>query len=167
MAEPRSSSGRVFQLNRKSPTPGQRGLPKRPVDEARVTTSGVEGDYNIFRHDVAHDDPAMAVLIVPFEMLEQFNREGWPVRPGDLGENITSIGIPYDQFVPGHRFRIGAVVVEVTKPCTPCDNLFGLPYVGAERGPEFLRVTLDRRGWYAKVVTEGRVRKDDPIEPAT
>ena len=158
-------SGRVYQLNRKSQTPGERGLPKLPVAEARVTTSGVEGDYNVYRHDVARDDPGMALLIVPLETLHAFNREGWPIQPGDFGENVTSVGVPYDDFAPGGRFRIGGVLVEVTKPCTPCDNLFGLPYVGPERGPEFLRVTLGRRGWYAKVLEEGRLRKDDPIEP--
>jgi MOSC domain-containing protein YiiM len=105
----------------------------------------------------------MAVLIVPLEMLHELNREGWPVRPGDFGENITSVGLAYDAFAPGRRFEVGDAIVEVTKPCTPCDNLFGLPYVGVTRGPEFLRTTLGRRGWYAKVLQEGRVRKDDSI----
>lgn len=167
MSESTPRAGRVYQLNRKSQTPGERGLPKRPVTEARVTEAGVEGDYNVYRHDVAHNDPGMAVLIVPLEMLQQLNREGWPVRPGDLGENVTSIGLPYDAFTPGHRFRIGGALVEMTKPCTPCDNLYQLPYVGPERGPEFLRATLDRRGWYARVIREGMVRTDDPIELLT
>ena len=158
------SRGRVLQLNRKSQTPGERGLPKVPVDEARVTLAGVEGDFNVYRHEVSHDDPAMAVLVVPFETLQELNREGWPVRPGDLGENITSVGVGYQEFAPGRRFRVGRALLEVTKPCTPCDNLYGLPYVGAARGPEFLRVTLGRRGWYAKVLEEGRVRTDDPID---
>ncbi len=165
MSESSDRSGRVLQLNRKSQVPGERGLPKVPVAEARITTAGVEGDYNVYRHDIAGDDPNMAVLIVPFETLEEFNREGWPVRPGDLGENVTSVGVPYAGFSAGRRFRIGGVLVEVTKPCTPCDNLFNLPYVGPERGPEFLKVTLDRRGWYAKVLEEGRVRTGDPIVP--
>jgi MOSC domain-containing protein YiiM len=165
MPESPLRAGRVLQLNRKSQTPGERGLPKLPIAEAQVTVSGLEGDYNVYRHDVARDDPGMAVMIIPIETLQDLNREGWPVRPGDLGENITSAGLSYSAFAPGRRFRIGEALVEVTKPCTPCDNLYGLPYVGAERGPEFLRVTLDRRGWYAKVVREGHVRKDDPIEP--
>ncbi len=159
-----TSRGVVLQLNRKSQTPGERGLPKLPVAEAGVSRAGVEGDYNVYRHDTARDDPAMAVLIMPYEMLEQFRAEGWPVRPGDMGENITSRGIPYDDFAPGRRFRVGPAVLEVTKACTPCDNLFLLPYVGSERGPAFLRAALDRRGWYAKVVVEGRVRTGDPID---
>jgi MOSC domain-containing protein YiiM len=163
----RPESGWVLQLSRKSQTPGERGLPKIPVAEAHVSRHGMEGDYNIYRHDVAGDDPNMALLIVPQETLEDFRREGWPVRPGDLGENVTSAGVPYTDFAPGRRFQIGGILVEVTKPCTPCDNLFQLPYVGESRGPEFLRVTLDRRGWYAKVLEEGVVRTGDPISRAS
>lgn len=156
-------SGRVVQVNRKSPVPGERGLPKVPVGEARITRAGLDGDFNVYRHEVSRDDPRMAVLLVPLETLEEFQREGWPVRPGDLGENLTTSGIPYEAFVPGRRFRVGEAVVEISKPCTPCENLFLLPYVGNDRGPEFLRVTLGRRGWYASVVREGRVRPNDPI----
>lgn len=156
--------GEVFQLNRKPPTPGQRGLPKVPVGEARFDAHGVEGDYNVYRHDVSHDDPAMAVLIIPLETLEELQAEGWPVRPGDMGENVTSRGIPYAEYAPGRRFRIGGALVEVSKPCTPCDNLYRLPYVGEARGPAFLRTTLDRRGWYARVLEAGLVRAGDRIE---
>jgi MOSC domain-containing protein YiiM len=129
-----------------------------------VTRSGVDGDYNVYRHDVARDDPAMAILLMPLETLRELDREGWPVRPGDLGENITTVGLAYDAFAPGGRFRVGEVELEVSKPCDPCDNLFLLPYVGAERGPDFLKVTLNRRGWYARVLREGTIRTDDPIE---
>lgn len=163
MAETSPALGHVFQLNRKSSVPGERGLPKVAVQETRFLFAGVEGDFNVYRHEVSHDDPAMAVLIVPRETLDEFDREGWPVRPGDLGENVTSTGIPYADFLPGRRFSIGEAIVEVSKPCTPCENLFLLPYVGSGRGPEFLRATVGRRGWYAKVVCEGRVRTGDPI----
>jgi MOSC domain-containing protein YiiM len=159
-----STSGRVHQLNRKSEVPGERGLPKHPVEEVRISAHGLEGDYNVYRHDVAHDDPDMAVLLMPLETLGELNREGWPVRPGDIGENITSSEIDYGSFAPGHRYRVGEAELEVSKPCTPCDNLYLLPYVGAQRGPEFLKVMLDRRGWYLRVRVEGRVRRGDRID---
>jgi MOSC domain-containing protein YiiM len=164
MVEGSSPRGRVYRIGRKSRIPGERGLPKPAVDEARIASAGLEGDFNVYRHEEARDDPAMAVLLVPLETLRELDHEGWPVRPGDLGENLTTVGLPYDAFAPGRRFRIGDVLLEVTKPCTPCDNLYQLPYVGRERGPEFLKVTLDRRGWYARVLHEGRVRTDDTIE---
>lgn len=155
--------GRVFELHRKSEVPGEHGLPKPSVPEAYVDAGGLVGDFNRYRHEQKADDPGMAILLIPRETLQTLDQEGWPVRPGDLGENITTEGIPYDEFVPGRRFRAGDALLEVTKACTPCDNLYLLPYVGPERGPEFLKVMLDRRGWYARVVEEGRIRTGDPI----
>ena len=157
-------SGRVFELHRKSEVAGEHGLPKPRVSEAFASKAGLAGDFNRYRHEQKHDDPAMALLLMPSETLEQLNREGWPVRPGDLGENITTKGIAYDSFAPGRRFKIGQAVVEITKACTPCDNLYLLPYVGAARGPQFLQTTLGRRGWYARVLDEGQLRAGDPVE---
>lgn len=130
-----------------------------------MKVSGVEGDFNRYRHETKNDDPGMALLIMARETLTELEREGWPVRSGDLGENITTEGIPYSTFAPGRRFRAGEAVFEVSKPCTPCDNLYLLPYVGTVRGPEFLKVMNGRRGWFARVVREGWVRVGDPIEP--
>jgi MOSC domain-containing protein YiiM len=158
-------AGRVVALHVKPEVPGEHGLPKPEVAVARFTAAGAVGDFNRFRHEERHDDPRMAILLLPQETIEQLNREGWPVRSGDVGENVTTAGIPYDAFVPGSRWRVGAAHLEITKPCTPCDNLLLLPYVGAPRGAEFLKTTLGRRGWYARVLVEGSVRPGDPIEP--
>jgi MOSC domain-containing protein YiiM len=162
-----TSTGRVLQINRKAETPNQHGLPKDATPEARITRAGVEGDFNRWRHEVKHDDTDMALLIIPRETLDDLNREGWPVRAGDLGENITSEGISYELFAPGRRFLIGESVVEISKECTPCDNLYLLPYVGEARGPAFLQAMLGRRGWYARVVREGQVRVGDVIRHLT
>jgi len=157
-------SGRVFEIHCKPEVPGERGLPKPMVPEVFVSRAGLKGDFNRYRHEEKHDDPAMAVLIMPRETLSDIVREGWPVRYGDLGENLITEGIAYDAFVPGRRFRAGEALLEVSKACTPCDYLYLLPYVGPTRGPEFLKVMLGRRGWYARVLHEGRVRVGDPVE---
>lgn len=157
------SPGHVFKLHRKPEVAGEHGLPKPSVPEAFAARTGFVGDFNRYRHEEKKDDPGMALLIVPRETLNELANEGWPVRPGDLGENITTEGIAYEAFVPGRRFRAGAALLEVSKACTPCDNLFLLPYVGASRGPEFLKVMLDRRGWYARVLREGWIRVGDPV----
>jgi MOSC domain-containing protein YiiM len=163
-APPAAVRGRVVRVSRKPETPGQRGLPKVAVPSARITFAGLEGDFNVYRHEVSSDDPNMAILVVPIEMIEVLQREGWPVRPGDLGENLTTGGIPYEDFRPGRRYAVGGALLEVSKPCPPCDNLYLLPYVSAAKGPEFLKVMLDRRGWYARVLREGLVRTNDPVE---
>lgn len=158
--------GRVVEVHLKPEVPGERGLPKRAVPEIRLREDGVEGDFNRYRHEERHDDPAMAVLLLPRETLAELNREGWPVRPGDLGENLTTEGIPPAEFRPGLTLEVGEAVVEISKPCEPCDNLYLLPYVGRSKGPEFVRTMLDRRGWYARVRRRGRVRAGDAVREA-
>ncbi|HEV2318048.1 MAG TPA: MOSC domain-containing protein [Thermoplasmata archaeon] len=159
--------GTVFQLSRKSEVPGQRGLPKLPIATARATPAGLEGDFNRYRHEEDSDDPRCALLLMPLETLRQLNAEGWPVRPGDLGENITSHGIAYNEITVGQRYRIGEVLTEVSKPCDPCHNLTELPYVGTAREAEFLRTMHGRRGWYLRVLDGGTLRVDDRIARVT
>ena len=84
--------------------------------------------------------------------------------PGHIGENITTEGLPYDSFAPGNKYRIGEVIVQISKACPPCRYLHSVPYVGEEKGPEFVRTMSDRRGWYARVLQEGEIGQSDPIE---
>ncbi len=162
--DPSDGEGRVLSLHRKPEVPGEHGLPKAEIAEVLVTARGVEGDFNRYRHEVQRDEPGQALLLMPIEMIRTLNEEGWPIRPGDLGENVTTERIPYDRFRVGGRVRVGEVLAEVSKPCTPCTNLELLPYVGHARGPEFIRTMVGRRGWYAWVRSEGRVRRGDPIQ---
>jgi MOSC domain-containing protein YiiM len=158
--------GRVERLGAKPKVAGEHGLPKPELSEAHLTAEGMAGDFNLYRTVEKHGDPAMALLLLPAETIEALRAEGWPVQPGDLGENITTRGIAYDELTPPARLRLGDAVVETTSACTPCDNLYLLPYVGQARGPEFLKATVDRRGWYARVVVPGRVHRGDRITNA-
>jgi MOSC domain-containing protein YiiM len=160
----RSVRGQVRSLHRKPETGSEHGLPKPATGAVLILRGGVEGDFNRYRHEDQHDEPNQAVLLMPIEMIRALNVEGWPIREGDLGENITTEGIPYGEFRPGDRFRAGETILRISKPCTPCTNLYLLPYVGESEGPGFLKTMLDRRGWYASVIQEGRVRTGDPVE---
>ena len=128
-----------------------------------MTREGVEGDFNVYRHEERHDDPDQALLIMPIETIRELNSEGWPIKPGDLGENLTTCGIPYQAFGVGKIFGVGRMRFQITKACDPCDNLFLLHYVGASRGPGFLRIMMGRRGWYARVLKEGLVKTGDRL----
>ncbi|MCI4348297.1 MAG: MOSC domain-containing protein [Thermoplasmata archaeon] len=156
--------GRVRSLHRKPETSGEHGLPKPSVAEIDIASGGVRQDFNRFRHEELHDRPDQAILLMAVEMIRALNAEGWPVQEGDLGENVTTEGIPYGEFHPGDCFRVGAAVLEVSKACTPCTNLELLPYVGISKGPSFIKTMLDRRGWYASVIQEGRVQAGDMVE---
>jgi MOSC domain-containing protein YiiM len=160
-------SGVIQQINVKPSTPGERGLPKKPVDSAHVTREGVKGDFNIYRHEKLRDDPDSALLLMSIEKIRELNSEGWPIRPGDLGENFTVTGIPYSEFVVGKVFAVGQLRLQIARRCDPCTNLYGLPYVGSSKGPQFLKVMLGRRGWYARVLEEGWVKTGDKIVDVT
>jgi MOSC domain-containing protein YiiM len=134
------------------------------VSRLTITPEGVEGDYNRWRTEKANGDLDQAVLLLSQEILAGLQAEGWPVQPGDLGENVTVAGLPPDALRDGAVVRLGDVVLEVSKACDPCTILYNLPYVGVDRGPEFLRVMHGRRGWYARVLQGGTVQQNAPIE---
>jgi MOSC domain-containing protein YiiM len=154
---------RVRSLQTKPLVPGERGIPKLAVAEIFVTTDGVGGDYNRYRSEKKNGDPDHAVLLMPYEMLQTLNAEGWPVAPGDLGENLTTEGIDYAAMQPGTRVALGEVVLEITEACVPCSNLQVLPYIGRERVKEFIQTLMGRRGWYAKVIAGGTIRAEQTI----
>ncbi|MGH9340262.1 MAG: MOSC domain-containing protein [Acidobacteriota bacterium] len=149
----------------KPETSGERGLPKYPVESAQVTEKGLISDFNRWREEMRPDDYMdQAILLMPLEMIRELNRQGWPIQPGDLGENVTTSGIDYADFKIGHRYQLGPeVLIQISKACLPCRILHVLPYIGVQIGPEFVKVLKDRRGWYARVLKGGRIRRGDVI----
>ena len=157
-------TGSIARLSIKPRVPGEVGLPKHAVPVLRIGVSGAEGDYNHYRATKQNGDPDQALLLVTEDLLVQLNAAGWPVQPGDLGENLTLRGVPEVSLQPGVRLGIGGITVEVTKPCDPCNNLYHLSYVGKEKGPAFLKATVGRRGWYARVLTVGEIRTGASVQ---
>ncbi len=157
-------NGRVYQLNVKGRNEEGVGLPKRAIEYVTVRKEGLEGDFNHYRHNSLKNSLDHAVSIMPIEMINQLNREGWSVKPGDLGENITIEGIAYNSFKVGDCYLIGTTLLQISEAITPCKKLVKLPYVGEENRNRFVKdVMLGRRGWYARVLEEGFIRKGDLI----
>ncbi len=100
-------------------------------------------------------------------MIATLNAEGWSIQPGHIGKNLTTQGIPYDLFAVGKKYAIGEVLLQISKPCTPCRNLHILPYVGEQKVPAFIKTLVNRRGWYARVLREGHIKKGDHISEIT
>jgi MOSC domain-containing protein YiiM len=156
--------GCITQLNLKPKVGRSRGLPKRPVPQLTITPEGVQGDFNRWRTEAAHGDPDQAVLLHREEDLADLRAEGWPVQAGDLGENLTVVGLAANSLQAGTQVRVGEVLLLVSKPCDPCTVLYSLPYVGIERGPGFLRTLTGRRGWFTRVLQGGTVRVGMSVE---
>ena len=159
---------RIHSLHVKAHKDGERGIPKPSVDDAQVTEAGVEGDYNVYRQAKKAGTKDYAVMLLSIETLHTLASEGWPVAPGDLGENVTLEGFAYDTLAVGDRVALGGdVVVEISEACQPCINLATLPYVGQAKIALFLKTLLGRRGWYARVIVEGRLQKDQDVRRVT
>mgnify|MGYP001038902452 CR=1 FL=1 len=152
------ASGNILQISVKPSTPGEHGLPKKAVDSAEIHFGGVDGDYNNFRQEKKCGEPDMAVMLITREILDDLNKEGWPVDNGDLGENLTIGDLSYTSIQPDQKYRVGTVLLQISFKCEPCTYLYSLPYLGEEKGPEFIKTIKDRRGWYARVLEEGVVK---------
>ena len=92
---------------------------------------GVEGDAH-FGATVQHRsrvaaDPSQPNLrqvhLIHAELLDQLAAAGHRVRPGELGENITTRGLDLLTLPVGTRLTIGSAVVTVTGLRNPCDQI--------------------------------------------
>jgi len=139
------------------------GVPKVPVNSARVTASGVEGDRQA---DLAHHGGSeRAVSIFSLERIEALRREGHPIGVGTTGENLTVRGIDWDLLLPGAVLWVGPVRLRVTSYATPCSTI-----EASFRDRGFARISQKvHPGWsrvYARVESEGAVSVDDPVRLA-
>jgi MOSC domain-containing protein YiiM len=151
-----SQPARIFQIN---VSPG--GVPKRPVDAARVTWLGVEGDAH--RDLEHHGGPDRALCIFSIERIRALEAEGHPIAAGSLGENLTVEGLDWETVTPGSRLLLGGgVVAEVTRYTSPCGNM--TPFF---TGGDYSRVSQKRHPGdsrvYARVLKEGSIRAGDPV----
>lgn len=125
------------------------GIPKRPIETARVTVDGIDGDG---RAHAKHVKPTRAISLLEEHMIDQIRREGYAVAPGAMGENLTVRGVDLSALAPGTRLRFsGGVEIELVEPRKPC-------YVLDAIHPDLKNAVQGRFGSMARVVTEGALR---------
>ena len=130
------------------------GIPKTAVPEAEVTAAGLVGDGH--EHE-KHNRPHRAVLIQDLELLEELARQGFPVAPGTLGENLTVRGLGVQQLGVGTRLQFHAgPTLELTEPRKPC---FVLDAVHSE----MQKAVAGHGGMLARVIKPGRVQPGQRI----
>lgn len=140
-----------------------------------LTGLGVQGDAHMgatvkHRSRVARDSSQpnlRQVHLMQSELFAELAAAGYTVRPGELGENITTAGIDLLGLPTGTLIHIGAeAVVEVTglrNPCAQIDNFQnGLLKQVARRddGGSIVR----KAGIMGIVQTGGEVRPGDQIK---
>lgn len=118
-------------------------------------------------------DNLRQVHLLHGELFAELREQGFLVGPGDVGENITTQGVPLLELPRGTRLHIGpSAVVELTGLRNPCSQLddfqLGLMSAVLERAPDG---TLRRKvGVMSVVVADGEIRAGDAIDvelPAT
>ncbi len=130
------------------------GVPKKPVDFARVTCNGLEGDGHAH---IKHIKPIRALSLMDEEMIETLRQEGYPVFSGTMGENITVRNLSVQQLPPGTRLSFsGGVVIELVELRKPC-------FVLGAIHPALEKETVGRIGYMARVITEGMIKTGETI----
>ncbi len=158
-------TGSIVQINI---SPG--GVPKRPVAEAEVTPEGIRGDS--WAHPQIHGGPNQAVLLITSEGIGQLIAQGYPVFPGALGENLTTVGLDRRQMRIGQRYRVGEVLLEITKMRSALHHAGCLRPVHQAGGLRCAKVNASDAssprwglaGFYARVVHGGIIHPKDIIE---
>ena len=101
------------------------------------------------------------VHLIQAELFAELAGKGFPVAPGDMGENVTVQGIDLLAIPTGARLRLGTqAVVELTGLRTPCFKLDrwqeGLMAAVLDRGPR--RRIIRKAGAMAGAVQGGEAR---------
>src|SRR5207249_3281227 len=76
---------------------------------------------------------------------------------GQVKENVTLSGVGVNALAPGMRLRLGGVLLELTKECSPCARM-------EEIRPGLQERLQGRRGVLARVIEPGTTRVGDPVQ---
>ncbi|NNC10536.1 MOSC domain-containing protein [Planctomonas sp. JC2975] len=148
---------------------------KPVVAEIRLIEAwGVEGDAHAgttvqHRSRVARDplQPNLRqVHLIQAELFDEVAGHGFAVRPGEMGENITTAGIDLLALPTGTVLHLGeTATVELTGLRNPCDQINGLaPGLMKEMVSRAADGTIVRKAGVMSVVLEGGlVRPGDSV----
>jgi hypothetical protein len=159
--------GRVFKVA----SDPQHGFSKHGRERINLVEGhGVEGDAHAGQY-VRHrflarrwsSLPNLRQLhLIPSELFAILRTLGYTVGPGDLGENVTTVGIELEHLPLGTKLRLGQAVVELTGLRTPCRRIDRFKTGLSSKmlrtdssGPKF------RCGVFAIIAVGGRVSPGD------
>ena len=147
------------------------GIDKRPTLEPVAVRapggrcgglgSGLDGD--VIGNRKVHGGDDQAVYAYAREDLDAWETKlSRPLSNGMFGENLTTLGIDVSGAVIGERWRVGSggVVLEVTRPRTPCRTF--TDFLGiAGWVNTFTEASVP--GAYLRVIEPGQLRAGDPV----
>jgi MOSC domain-containing protein YiiM len=142
------------------------GMFKYPVgDSLHLGSQGFAGDEQADRR--VHGGPDKAVHLYPAvhygRLARAFPEAASRLRPGSLGENISSPTLDESRVRIGDVFRLGEALLQVCQPRNPCwkiDARFGVDGMAAYIAEHHLA------GWYFRVLRPGVVAPSDTLDIA-
>ena len=98
------------------------------------------------------------VSLLAKESIEKIRAKGLDVNYGDFAENLTTEGIDLPLLPIGTQLKVGSkVLLEVTQIGKECHNRCNIFYTVGD-------CVMPREGIFAKVLTGGEIKVNDPIE---
>lgn len=151
------------------------GFSKPTEPEIRLVAGvGVEGDahagvtvqHRSRRHRPDPPPNLRQVHLIHAELFDEVATGGFVVHPGDLGENVTTLGVELLALPRGTRLHLGRhAVVELTglrNPCTQIDR-FSDGLMRAVLGRDAQGGVVRKAGVMSVVLASGLVRAGDRI----
>ena len=154
---------------------GTHRFSKQPVQSLTLIAGlGVEGDAHAgvtvkHRSRVARDpsQPNLRQLhLLHAEIFEELAPHGFTLKPGDIGENVTTRGLDLLGLGTGTRLCLGKeAIVEITGLRNPCAQLdhFQAGLMAAMLGRDASGGLIRKSGVMAIVLQGGVLRVGDPI----
>lgn len=140
------------------------GMFKYPVGASlHLGSQGFAGDEQADRR--VHGGPEKAVHLYPAihygRLAQAFPEAASRLKPGSLGENISSPTLDESQVRIGDVFRLGEARLQLCQPRSPCwkiDARFGVDGMAAYIAEHHLA------GWYFRVLLPGVVAPGDTLD---
>ncbi|MBL8421716.1 MAG: MOSC domain-containing protein [Dechloromonas sp.] len=140
------------------------GMFKRPVSGLlHLGSEGFAGDEHADRR--VHGGPDKAVHLYPAvhygHLAQAFPEAAGQLKPGSLGENISSPTLDEWRVRIGDVFRLGEALLQVCQPRNPCwkiDARFGVDGMATYIAEHHLA------GWYFRVLRPGVVAPSDTLD---
>lgn len=128
------------------------GAPKRREPMEELSEAVVLADLGFEGCNHSRPGSKRQALLVDRETLEAMK-----LLPGITRENITTEEIDVNRLRVGQMLRIGAVRLEVSMPCAPCELMEKIR-------PGLQKELEGRRGMLCRVIEGGSIRRGDLIE---
>jgi molybdopterin adenylyltransferase len=127
----------------------EKGTKKSNVPSVTVTLRGIEGD--------AHAGTVRAVSLLPYESFRKLATDGMDLHPGDFGENITTVGLDYENIDVGTRLALGDdVILEIVQIGKECHDGCIIKDTAGD-------CIMPREGLFARVINGGVLSEGDII----